>query len=69
MDQGDFEEINCSETNGAVLKGRMAPFIRAIGMMGIVVSMASPKWRRQILPNRWMRRGCIFCMINLRLGV
>ena len=47
LDQGDFEEINCSETNGAVLKGRMAPFIRAIGMMGIIASylpqVAEPK--------------------------
>ena len=26
---------------------------------------ASPKWRRQILPDRWMRPGSVCCTIRL----
>ena len=37
LNQGGSEEINCSETNGAVPKGGMAPFVLEIGMIGIVV--------------------------------
>jgi len=41
MEGGDWikevsDEIYCSETNGAVLEGWMAPFVKAIGIVGIV---------------------------------
>jgi hypothetical protein len=45
LDEKGSEDICCSETNGAVLKGGMAPFVIEIG----IVVRSFPKKRKMLL--------------------